>query len=182
MNSAESNGTDGVDDDNNGYVDDFYGWDFWNNDNSLEDYNSHGTHVAGTIAARGNNEAGITGVNWVARIMALRIGGVVGTVGEAAEAIEYAVDNGADIINASWSGSNFSQILYDAISYANENGVLFVAAAGNGGSDGIGDNNDQIPAYPASYNLPNIIAVAATDQNDNLTSFSNFAIFLHFSG
>ena len=176
MNSAESNGTDGVDDDNNGYVDDFYGWDFWNNDNSLEDYNSHGTHVSGTIAARGNNDAGITGVNWVARIMALRIGGVVGTIGEATEAIEYAVANGADIINASWSGPNFSQILYDAISYANENGVLFVAAAGNGGSDGIGDNNDQTPRYPSSYDLPNIIAVAATDQNDNLTSFSNFGV------
>ena len=174
LNSVESNGTEGVDDDNNGYVDDFYGWDFWNNDNSIEDYNSHGTHVTGTIAARGNNGTAITGVNWVVQIMALRIGGIVGTVGDATEAIEYAVDNGADIINASWGGPNYSQFLYDAISYANDNGVLFITAAGNGGSDGIGDNIDQSPGYPASYDLNNIITVAATDQNDNLTSFSNY--------
>ena len=176
VNHVELNGTGGVDDDNNGYVDDIYGWDFWANDNNPEDFNSHGTHVSGTIAARGNNGAGITGVNWNAKIMALRIGGAVGAVGDATEAIYYAVGNGADIINASWSGPNFSQFLYEAISYANDHGVLFVAAAGNGGSDGLGDNNDQTPGYPSSYNLPNIIAVAATDQDDVLTIFSNYGV------
>jgi subtilisin family serine protease len=176
LNNAESNGTGGVDDDNNGYVDDIYGWDFWANDNNPEDYNSHGTHVSGTIAARGDNGVAITGVNWNARIMALRMGGVVGVVGDATAAIIYAVDNGADIINASWGGPNFSQSLYDAISYANDHGVLFVTAAGNGGSDGIGDDNDQTPSYPSSYDLSNIMAVAATDQDDNLTSFSNYGV------
>ncbi len=176
LNNAESNGTGGVDDDNNGYVDDIYGWDFWANDNSPEDYNSHGTHVSGIIAARGNNVEAITGVNWSTKIMALRMGGVVGAVGDATNAILYAVDNGADIINASWGGPNFSQSLYDAISYANDHGVLFVTSAGNGGSDGIGDDNDQTPSYPSSYDLPNIIAVAATDQDDNLTSFSNYGL------
>ena len=175
-NNAELNGTAGVDDDNNGYVDDIYGWDFWANDSNPEDYNSagHGTHVSGTIAARGNNGAGITGVNWNAKIMALRVGGVVGAVGDATSSIIYAVDNGAKIINASWETPTYSQPLRDGISYANNHGVLFVAAAGNGGSDNNGDNNDQTPNYPCSYNLPNIIGVAATDQDDNLTNFSNY--------
>lgn len=174
VNSAEQTGTDEVDDDGNGYVDDIYGWDFWDNDATPVDYNNHGTHIAGTIAALGDNNAGITGVNWQAKIMALRIGGVVGTVGEAAEAIIYAVDNRAHIINASWGGSDFSQTEYDAIEYADDRGVLLVAAAGNGGDDLIGDDNDETPEYPASYNLPNIISVAATDQNDSLPEFSNY--------
>lgn len=176
VNSAEQNGTDGEDDDGNGYVDDIYGWDFWDNDATPVDYNNHGTHIAGIIAALGDNNAGITGVNWRAKIMALRIGGVVGTVGEAAEAIIYAVDNGAHILNASWGGSDFSQTEYDAIEYADEHGVLLVAAAGNGGDDLIGDDNDHTPEYPASYDLPNIISVAATDQDDALAEFSNFGV------
>ncbi len=174
VNSLELNGTEGVDDDGNGYVDDIYGWDFWDNDGAPVDYNSHGTHIAGTIAALGDNGVGITGVNWQAKIMALRIGGVVGTIGEAAEAIIYAVDNGAHIINASWGGADYSQTEYDAIEYADEHGVLVVAAAGNGGEDGEGDNNDETPEYPASYDLPNIISVAATDQDDALAEFSNY--------
>jgi subtilisin family serine protease/fibronectin type 3 domain-containing protein len=176
VNSAENNGVNGEDDDGNGYVDDIYGWDFWDNDAAPLDYNSHGTHIAGTIAALGDNNAGITGVNWRAKIMALRIGGVVGTVGEAAEAIIYAVDNGAHILNASWGGSDYSQTEYDAIEYADENGVLLVAAAGNGGDDGEGDDNDETPEYPASYDLPNIISVAATDQDDVLAEFSNYGV------
>ncbi|MBW2311057.1 MAG: S8 family serine peptidase [Deltaproteobacteria bacterium] len=174
VNSSEQNGTNEVDDDDNGYVDDIYGWDFWDNDATPVDYNNHGTHIAGIIAALGDNNAGITGVNWQAKIMALRIGGLVGTIGEAAEAIIYAVDNGAHIINASWGGSEFSQTEYDAIEYADDHGVLVVAAAGNGGDDLIGDDNDETPEYPASYNLLNIISVAATDQNDVLAEFSNY--------
>ena len=175
-NDVELNGTPGFDDDDNGYVDDILGWDFVGDDNDPTDYLFHGTHVAGTIAALGNNGTGITGVNWYSSIMPLRIFGAsgYGDTAKAIEAILYAANNGAKVINASWGGGDFSQALYDAISHANDMGVLFVAAAGNGGDDGIGDDNDQIPFYPASYGLPNIISVAATDHNDNLALFSNF--------
>ncbi|MFQ6078637.1 MAG: S8 family serine peptidase, partial [Thermodesulfobacteriota bacterium] len=175
-NDAELNGTPGIDDDGNGYIDDVRGWDFVGEDNDPTDYLFHGTHVAGTIAAIGNNATGISGVNWLASIMPLRIFGAFG-YGDSAKAIEaitYAADNGARVINASWGGGGFSQALYDAIFYASDAGCLFVAAAGNGGDDGIGDDNDQDPFYPASYDLPNIISVAATDHNDNLASFSNY--------
>jgi subtilisin family serine protease len=175
-NDAEVNGNPGVDDDTNGYIDDFGGWDFLGDDNDPTDYNGHGTHVAGTIAALGDNGAGVTGVNWTASIMPLRFLGPLGygDTFKASQAIEYAADNGATVINASWGGGGYSQTLYNAISYANDNGCLFVAAAGNGGIDGIGDNNDQVPFYPAGYNLPNIISVAATDHNDALATFSNY--------
>jgi subtilisin family serine protease len=177
-NNVELNGNPGVDDDGNGYVDDVNGWDFLGADNDPTDYNGHGTHVAGTIAGRGNNGIGVTGVNWTASIMPLRCMGPqgFGDTLKASEAIVYAADNGANVINASWGGPGFSQTLYDAISYANQKGCLFVAAAGNGGFDLVGDNNDQIPFYPSSFSLPNIIAVAATDHNDGLASFSNYGI------
>jgi subtilisin family serine protease len=170
-NDAELNGFPGVDDDGNGYVDDFSGWDFVGEDNDPTDYLFHGTHVAGTIAAIGNNATGITGVNWLASIMPLRIFGAsgFGDTAKAIEAIFYAVRNGASVINASWGGDDFSQVLYDAISYANETGCLFVAAAGNSSAD-----NDAIPFYPASYDLANIISVAATDHSDTLAAFSNY--------
>lgn len=176
INMEEFSGSAGVDDDNNGYVDDKYGWDFFANDNNPTDYNSHGTHVAGIIGAQGNNGTGVSGVNWKVKIMALRIAGITGFVIDAADAIKYAVDNGADIINTSWGIDSDSKVLLDAIKDANDNGVLFVAAAGNGGPDLIGDNNDQSQNYPSNYNLPNIISVAATDQDDNLTSYSNFGL------
>ncbi len=171
VNTAEMNGKAGVDDDNNGYVDDYYGWDYIDNDGYPSDYNQHGTHVAGIIAAKGNNNTGISGVMWSAKIMALRFLGVTGTgdVARAAEAIEYAVDNGARIINASWGGYDYSATVYSAINYARQHNVLFVAAAGNESND-----NNISPFYPASYNLPNIISVAATDQGDQLAYFSNY--------
>lgn len=171
VNSAEINGRTGFDDDNNGYVDDYYGWDYIDNDGYPLDYNQHGTHVAGIIAAKGNNSIGITGVMWSAKIMALRFLGVTGTgdVARAAEAIEYAVDNGAKIINASWGGYDYSFTVYSAIDYARKHDVLFVAAAGNESND-----NNTSPFYPASYNLPNIISVAATDERDELAYFSNY--------
>ena len=120
-NDVELNGIPGIDDDGNGYVDDIYGWDFVGEDNDPTDFYAHGIHVAGTVAAIGSNATGITGVNWLASIMPLRIFGAFG-YGDAAKAIEaifYAVDNGARVINASWGGEGFSQALYDAISYAN---------------------------------------------------------------
>jgi subtilisin family serine protease len=161
----------GIDDDGNGYVDDIYGWDFIDSDGYPVDLNSHGTHVAGTIAAMGNNGVGTAGVMWSAKIMAIRFLGVSGwgNTANAAEAIMYAADNGARIINASWGEYDYSSTLYNAIDYARTKDVLFVAAAGNENND-----NDIHPFYPASYDLPNIISVAATDYNDNLASFSNY--------
>jgi len=161
----------GRDDDGNGYIDDVRGWDFSGNDNNPMDDNNHGTHVSGTIAARGNNGTGITGVNWSAQIMPLKFMNASGqgTTASAIEAIQYAVANGARISNNSWGGPGFSRALYDAIALANAAGHVFVAAAGNSSR-----NNDVSPDYPASFDLPNIIAVAATDENDRLAGFSNF--------
>jgi thermitase len=176
----------GVDDDGNGYIDDVHGYDFANDDASVYDPDpvngsgdEHGTHVAGTIAAEGNNGIGVAGVNWQARVMALKfLGPDSGSTLDAVEAINYAVANGADISNNSWGyvGSP-SRSLQDAINRADNAGHLFVAAAGNGGTDGVGDNNDASSSntnYPSSYPNPNIISVAATDNRDTLASFSNF--------
>jgi subtilisin family serine protease/fibronectin type 3 domain-containing protein/methionine-rich copper-binding protein CopC len=165
-----------IDDDNNGYTDDVHGYDFYNNDgNPLDDHN-HGTHVAGTIGAVGNNGSGVAGVNWDVQIMALKFLGSdgSGTTSDAIEAVRYAVANGAQISNNSWGGDPFSQSLFDAIREARDAGHVFVAAAGNGDFLGFGLNNDAEPFYPASYNLDNIVTVAATDHSDRLAVFSNF--------
>ena len=161
----------GIDDDNNGYIDDTRGWDFVNNDNDPFDDNDHGTHVSGTIAAVGNNGIGVAGVNWSAQIMPLKFLSAQGsgTTADAISALDYAVMMGARITNNSWGGGAFSQALFDSIAAAQTAGHLFVAAAGN---DGV--NTDITPSYPASYNLDNIISVAATDDNDALATFSNF--------
>lgn len=164
-----------IDDDGNGYVDDVRGYDFANNDANPMDDNGHGTHVSGTIAGE-NNGAGVVGVNWTAEIMPLKFLGSTGSgsTSNAIRALDYAVAKGAKLSNNSWGGGGYSQALYDAISRANTKGSLFVAAAGNGGSDGVGDNNDTSPHYPSSYNLDNIIAVASTTRTDSLSSFSNY--------
>ena len=156
------------DDDENGYVDDIRGWDFADDDNDPMDSDDHGTHVAGTIAAEGNNGIGITGVSWAAKIMPLRFLNAfgVGTDADAIRAIEYANANGAHIINNSWGGGGFNQFLKDAIDASS---AVVVCAAGNAGR-----NNDSVPHYPSSYTSSNIIAVAATDQNDSRASFSNY--------
>ncbi|MBI2611648.1 S8 family serine peptidase [Candidatus Gottesmanbacteria bacterium] len=163
----------GVDDDGNGYVDDVYGWDFVNNDNNPMDDHGHGTHVAGTIGGEGNNSIGVSGINWEVKIAALKFlsSGGYGTTTDAIEAISYANSMGFKITNNSWGGGGYSQALYDAIAAANNGGYLFVAAAGNSGL-----NTDNSSAYPASYNLDNIISVAATDHNDNIASFSNYGV------
>jgi len=160
-----------IDDDHNGYIDDVYGYDFVNNDGDPFDDNSHGTHVSGTIAAQANNNIGITGVNWNAKIMALKWldSNNRGYISNAIRAINYATQMGVKITNNSWTADHSSQVLYDAINAAGQKGSLFVAAAGND----YGNNNDVNPKYPASYNLDNIISVAATDRNDNLATFSN---------
>ena len=163
----------GIDDDSNGYVDDVVGWDFVFDDNSPNDANGHGTHVAGTVAAVGNNSTGVTGVSWSTKIMALRFLDArgSGSTEDAISAILYANAKGAHVINNSWGGGGYNQSLKDAIDASS---AVVVCAAGNGGSDRIGDDNDAVPFYPASYTSSNLIAVAATDQNDNRASFSNY--------
>lgn len=161
----------GIDDDNNGFVDDVHGWDFVNNDADPMDDNNHGTHVAGTIAADGNNGIGIAGVNWSAEIMALKFlnsSGSGSTYG-AIQALNYATMMGVPISNNSWGGGGYSTALHDAIEAAGQAGQLVVAAAGNDGT-----NNDSSPHYPSNYTLDNVLSVAATDRNDKLASFSNY--------
>lgn len=155
----------GVDDDNNGYIDDVRGWDFANNDNDPFDDNLHGTHVAGTIGAVGNNGIGVAGVNWRVKIMPLKFlsSNGSGTLANAISSIIYAANKKAQVMNNSWGGGGFSQALLDAINYANNAGALFVAAAGNDGTD-----NDQSANYPSNYDAPNVLAVAAIDHKGDL--------------
>ncbi|MFQ5863678.1 MAG: S8 family peptidase [bacterium] len=160
-----------VDDDGNGFVDDFQGWDFLNDDNNPFDDNDHGTHVSGTVGAVGNNNKGVVGVNWNVSIMPLKFLGSdgSGTSADAINAIIYATNMGAKVLSNSWGGGGFSRALEDAVKFANQNGVLFVAAAGNDFS-----NNDSFPTYPANYEVENVISVAASTSSDNLAGFSNF--------
>ena len=175
VNSLEIPG-DGVDNDGNGYIDDVHGYDFFNDDGDPMDDHNHGTHVAGTVGAVGDNGLGIAGMNWNVQIMALKFLGSdgSGSTSDAIDAIRYAVDNGAQISNNSWGGDPASQAMFDVIRDARDAGHIFVAASGNGNFIGIGQDNDAQPFYPASYNLENIVAVAATDHNDQLAVFSNF--------
>lgn len=162
---------DGVDNDHNGYVDDVHGYDFINNDGDPMDDHGHGTHVAGTIGAVGNNGIGVTGINWNTRIMALKFldSSGSGSTSDAIEALEYAVAMGAQISNNSYGGDPFSQSFYNALVNARDAGHVFVAAAGNNGM-----NNDTSPFFPANYELDNIVSVAATDDRDQLAYFSNY--------
>lgn len=161
----------GVDDDGNGFIDDVNGWDFFDDDNDPMDENGHGTHVAGTVGAVGNNGIGVAGVSWDVSIAALRFLGPLGfgSTSDAIDAVQYATQMGFDLTNNSWGGGPFSGLLRDAIEGAGDVGQLFVAAAGNDAMD-----NDLFPAYPASYDLDNIISVASTTNNDELSSFSNW--------
>lgn len=160
----------GIDDDGNGFIDDVYGYDFYDFDGDPMDEGGHGTHVAGTICAEGNNGIGIVGVVQQCKIMALRFLGPQGgyTSGGIA-AVDYAVQMGAKISNNSWGGGGFSQGLYDAIAAARDADHVFLAAAGNDGT-----NNDVSPHYPSNYSLANVVSVAATDNRDRLASFSNY--------
>ena len=159
---------DDSDDDNNGYVDDIHGVNFITDSGDPLDDNGHGTHVAGIVGAVGDNNQGVVGVNHEVRLMALKVldSKGDGLTSDAIAAIDYAIDKQANVINASWGGGNFSEALQDAIRSANNAGILFVAAAGNSSRD-----NDAVPHYPASYQVPNVLAVAATDRNDKLASF-----------
>jgi len=154
----------GIDDDNNGYIDDIHGWDFVNGDNDPMDDNGHGSHCSGTIGGVGDNGLGVAGVNWHVKIMALKFlsAGGSGSSADAISCVEYATMMGVDLTSNSWGGGGFSTPLEVAIQDAYAAGVLFVAAAGNSDND-----NDLNPSYPASYTTGNIIAVGATDHNDN---------------
>ena len=173
-NTGEIDGND-EDDDNNGYVDDVRGWDFYNNDNDPMDDHSHGTHVSGTVGAIGNNATGVAGVCWNVKIMPVKFlnSSGTGSLEGALDAIEYATAMGARITNNSWAfppgAEEYSQALYDAIDAAGQAGCLFVTVAGND----YGNNNDAVPVYPGSYDLDNIIAVSGTTHWDRLGSFSN---------
>lgn len=173
----------GIDDDGNGYVDDIRGWDFDGNNNTTYDgtQDDHGTHVAGTIGAVGGNGKGVAGVVWSVKIITAKfLGRRGGTTANAVKAVDYLTDlknrHGLNIVatNNSWGGGGYSQALYDAIERANQAGILFIAAAGNGGSDGVGDDNDKTPSYPASYTNSNIIAVAAITSTGAKASYSNY--------
>ncbi|MBZ5529918.1 MAG: Ig-like domain repeat protein [Acidobacteriia bacterium] len=155
------------DDDGNGFIDDVRGWNFFFGDNDPIDHNGHGTHVAGTIAAVGDNGIGIIGVAWHARVMAVK--GLddngFGFDFTLAPAIMYAASNGADVINASWGGQGTSESIEEAIQFATGLGVVFVAAAGN-------SSEDAMNFFPA--NSPEAITVAASDPFGNFAFFSNF--------
>ena len=180
----------GIDDDGNGYVDDINGWNFLSNGNQVfanaqEDF--HGTHVAGTIGGAGNNGIGIVGVAWHVRLMSLKFmgrrtdGTIGGSTADAVRAIKYAIDlknRGINIraINASWSGTSASETLRSAIRKAGKVGILFVCAAGNGGTDGRGDDIDEFPEFPAAWNseMNSLISVTALNSSGSLESFSNY--------
>ncbi|MFT5253125.1 MAG: subtilisin family serine protease [Flavobacteriales bacterium] len=168
----------GIDDDGNGLVDDVYGWDFAGNNNTVFDGvdDDHGTHVAGTIGAVGGNGKGVAGVVWNVKMLNAKfLGGTGGTLANAIKAVDYFTDlktrQGLNIVatNNSWGGGGFSQALQDAIERANNAGILFIAAAGNSGTD-----NDATPSYPASYPNANVIAVASITNTGGLSSFSQY--------
>ena len=169
--SGSGKETNNIDDDGNGRVDDFRGWDFVDNDNNPLDIDGHGTHVAGTIGAPTNNGGGVVGVNWTVRLAPLRVCGPNPldqcSTARQADGFAYAGQKGMQVVNASLGGGPSAQIVADAI--ANAPNTLFVFAAGNENN-----NNDTSARYPCQYPAPNIICVAASDQNDNKASFSNY--------
>lgn len=173
-NEAEANGKPGIDDDNNGYVDDIHGYNFSdgavNPGDPLDDH-GHGSHCSGTIGAKGDDGKGIVGVAWNVRIMGVKFLSKEGSgsLEGALKAIDYATKMGAKIMSNSWGGGGFSQTLLDAIKRSHDAGAVFVAAAGNESN-----NNDSNPSYPASYDVPNIISVAAVDNKGAIAGFSNY--------
>lgn len=170
-NPGESGGgreSNGLDDDRNGYVDDFRGWDWIGRTNNPQDQNGHGTHVAGTIGAHGNNSVGVAGVNWDVDLVPLRVldaqgSGVTSSI---AAAFTYAGELGIDIVNASLGGPSLSKTVQDAVLRYPE--TLFVVSAGNNAED-----NDTVGSYPCNLEARNLICVASITRDAGLSSFSN---------
>ncbi len=164
---------DGIDNDGNGYIDDVRGWNFVTNTNNPQDGNGHGTHVSGTIAARGNNGIGVAGVAWNAKIVPLKFLSDTGsgTTANAIKAIDYCTSNGIKLSNNSWGGGLFDSLLLQAITNAGAADHLFIAAAGNSAL-----NIDVSLSYPASYNLSNMVNVASTTNTGGLSNFSNYGV------
>lgn len=171
-NVAEANGKAGVDDDGNGFIDDIHGYNFVANTGDPMDDNGHGSHCSGTIGGEGNNGIGVAGVNWNVSIMAVKFldaqGG--GTLENAVKAIDYTIKMKVPILSNSWGGTGQSDILKDAVARTTAAGQLFVAAAGNDGTD----NDKTGTAIPSGYPLDNILSVAAIDNRGSMAYFSNF--------
>ncbi|MBC7429105.1 MAG: S8 family serine peptidase [Bacteriovorax sp.] len=161
----------GIDDDGNGFIDDVHGYDFANNDSDPMDGNGHGSHCSGTIGAVHNNKVGVSGVMADVSIMAIKFLGDdgSGTLEAAVKAIDYATMMNVDLMSNSWGGGGRSEALFEAIQRASDKGIIFTAAAGNSSS-----NNDSSPSYPASYENPNIVSVAALTAQNTLASFSSY--------
>ena len=161
----------GIDDDKNGYIDDVYGYDFANSDSDPMDGNGHGTHCSGTIGAVHNNQTGVSGVMADVSIMAIKFLGDdgSGSLEGAIKAIDYATMMDVDLMSNSWGGGGRSEALLEAIKRASDKGIIFTAAAGNSSS-----NNDATPSYPASYQVPNMVSVAALTAQNGLASFSSY--------
>jgi len=171
INSLESPGS-GRDDDGNGFVDDIHGWSIVDDSPNVRDDLGHGTHVAGSIGAVGNNRLGIVGVSWQLRILPIKILNNVGsgTYADAIEALSYAKRMGANIINNSYYGTAYSQAFEEVIESLNQAGILFVACSGNAGA-----NNEVYMTYPANSRASNVLSVGSTDSRDQLSSFSNWS-------
>lgn len=173
-NEAELKGNPGVDDDGNGIIDDVYGASFVDaakpTGNPLDDH-GHGSHCSGTIGASGNDGKGIVGVAWNVRIMGVKFlsASGSGSLDGALKSIDYATRMGAKILSNSWGGGGYSETLKQAIERSHAAGALFVAAAGNESN-----NNDANPTYPATYDVPNVLSVAAVDNRGQIASFSNY--------
>ncbi|MBI2335973.1 MAG: S8 family serine peptidase [Deltaproteobacteria bacterium] len=173
----------GIDDEGDGFADDVLGYNFSSNDPNINDDNGHGTLIAGIMGAVGNNDIGIAGLNWNCQLLVIKIldENGISSISKAISAIQYARQHGAKVINASWgfasdaTTAETAQSLQQAIELAQSDGILFVASVGNGISFQ-GQNNDDLNAtnYPSSFNLDNIVSVAALDNKDDLAFFSNY--------
>lgn len=160
-----------IDDDENGYVDDFRGWDFINNDNDPMDNNGHGTHCAGTIVTTSKKHLSLAASNGKISIVGLKFLDHTGegTLANAAAALEYAIKMGANVTNNSWGSDEYSQTLEDMIIIAAKNDTAFITAAGN-----VSSNNDLIDNYPANSKINNVLSVGAINKKNSVARFSNF--------